>query len=130
MEHAKAEILRRRIALNQGYLRAGVAGALAIRYLRQIAEDEEALGKLPGSPCSLAADGLAVSPYLSRPARPLFAACREIGRDGGGANCPTCSIKTICDAGRLQQHQGRRFYVRPRELNRAYFTGNACPSIA
>jgi hypothetical protein len=43
-----------------------------------------------------------VSEYLQHRARPLFAACREMGRDGGGAACPTCSIKTICDAGRMR----------------------------
>jgi hypothetical protein len=42
---------------------------------------------------------------LRYPARPLFVACREAGRNGGGTACPTCSIKTICDAGRLR-HAG------------------------
>ena len=45
------ELLHRRIARNVGYLRAGVCGALAIRYLRQIAEDDEALNK-PKTPDS------------------------------------------------------------------------------
>lgn len=35
--------IRRRITRNRGYLKAGVVGALAIRYLRQIAEDTDAL---------------------------------------------------------------------------------------
>lgn len=44
------DALRCRIARNQRYLRAGVCGALAIRYLRQIAEDDEALGNVKASP--------------------------------------------------------------------------------
>ena len=35
--------IRRRITRNRSYLKAGVVGALAIRYLRQIAEDTDAL---------------------------------------------------------------------------------------
>lgn len=42
------ELLRRRIDRYRGYLRAGVAGALAIRYLRQIADDDDALNRLIG----------------------------------------------------------------------------------
>jgi hypothetical protein len=38
--------LRRRIALYRSYLRAGVVGSLAIRYLRQIADDDEALSDI------------------------------------------------------------------------------------
>ena len=47
MEH-EAETLHRRIALHRAYLRAGVIGSVAIRYLRQIAEDDEALERLRG----------------------------------------------------------------------------------
>jgi hypothetical protein len=42
----EAETLLRRIALLRSHLRAGVIGSLAIRYLRQIAEDDEALSQL------------------------------------------------------------------------------------
>lgn len=54
----KAEALRCRIMLYRSYLKAGVHGTLAIKYLRQIAEDDEALNELPGSPWHVAADGL------------------------------------------------------------------------
>ena len=37
------DAIRRRITRNRGYLKSGVVGALAIRYLRQIAEDTDAL---------------------------------------------------------------------------------------
>ena len=40
------ESLLQRIALYRSHLQAGVAGALAIRYPRQIAEDQEALSKV------------------------------------------------------------------------------------
>lgn len=50
------EALRRRIALHRSYLRAGVIGSLAIKYLRQIAEDDEALGAL-ATPSYAAARG-------------------------------------------------------------------------
>jgi hypothetical protein len=49
MEEDRAEALRRRIALYRGYLREGVEGALALEYLRQIAEDEAELNRIePG----------------------------------------------------------------------------------
>ena len=41
-----AEALRRRIASLRSQLRAGVVGSLAIQYLRQIEEDDEALNRL------------------------------------------------------------------------------------
>lgn len=43
---AKADALRRRIALYRGYLRDGVNGTLARHYLREIATAEAALAKL------------------------------------------------------------------------------------
>jgi len=100
MEH-EAETLRRRMALHRSYLRAGVVGCLAIKYLRQIAEDEDALNRLPQWP--IRPDGPAISPYLRHPTRPLFVACRDAGRDDGGNRCPKCSVKTICDQGRLNR---------------------------
>jgi hypothetical protein len=49
MEEERAELLRRRIALYRRYLRDGVEGALALEYLRQIAEDETELNQIePG----------------------------------------------------------------------------------
>ena len=60
MEH-EAEALKRRIALHRNYLRAGVIGSLAIRYLRQIAEDYETLERLRGLQCD-ASSGLAAVP--------------------------------------------------------------------
>jgi hypothetical protein len=47
----EAETLRRRIALYRSHLRAGVVGSLAIKYLRQIAEDDEALRRLRDQQC-------------------------------------------------------------------------------
>ena len=46
MEEDRAEALRRRIALYRSYLREGVEGALALEYLRQIAEDEAELKRI------------------------------------------------------------------------------------
>jgi hypothetical protein len=46
MEQDRAELLRRRIALYRRYLREGVEGALALEYLRQIAEDEAELKRI------------------------------------------------------------------------------------
>jgi hypothetical protein len=46
MEQDRAELLRRRIALYRRYLREGVEGALALEYLRQIAEDEAELNRI------------------------------------------------------------------------------------
>ena len=43
---SKSEALRRRLELYRGYLRDGVAGNLAIEYLRQIAEDTAELAKI------------------------------------------------------------------------------------
>lgn len=101
MEH-EAELLRRRIARNRGYLKAGVIGSLAIRYLRQIADDDEALSGLADTHASAPApDSRTVSPYLTQPRRSLFMACREMGRDGSGRRCPACPLKCLCDAGRL-----------------------------
>ena len=40
------DTLRRRISIYRDELRAGVVGSLAIRYLRQIAEDDDALNAL------------------------------------------------------------------------------------
>ena len=49
MEEDRAELLGRRIALYRRYLREGVEGALALEYLRQIAEDEAELNRIdPG----------------------------------------------------------------------------------
>jgi hypothetical protein len=46
MEKDRAELLRRRIALYRSYLREGVEGALALEYLRQIAEDGAELNQI------------------------------------------------------------------------------------
>lgn len=43
---SKSEALRRRIELYRGYLKAGVAGSLAIEYLRQIAQDTAELTQI------------------------------------------------------------------------------------
>jgi hypothetical protein len=43
---ARAETLYRRIELYRGYLRQGVDAALAVDYLREIAEAEAALAEL------------------------------------------------------------------------------------
>jgi hypothetical protein len=49
MEEERTGLLRRRIALYRRYLREGVEGALALEYLRQIAEDEAELSQIePG----------------------------------------------------------------------------------
>jgi hypothetical protein len=61
MEH-EAEALHRRIALHRTYLRAGVIGSLAIRYLRQIAEDHEALERLRGPQYDFSWPSLAITP--------------------------------------------------------------------
>jgi len=101
MEH-EAELLRRRIARYRGYLKAGVIGSLAIRYLRQIADDDEALSRLTEAHGSIpSSDARGVSPYLTQPRRSLFIACRQIGRDDSGRRCPACPVKCLCDAGRL-----------------------------
>jgi hypothetical protein len=92
----RTEILRRRIALRQTELRTGVAGFLAIRYLRQIAEDADALTELAEEPAAFS-----VSQYLLQPRRSLFAACRQSGRDRDGQACPLCALRDICEAGRL-----------------------------
>ena len=57
----EAEALHRRIALHRNYLRAGVIGSLAITYLRQIAEDHEALERLLGPQCCCPAASLAAA---------------------------------------------------------------------
>ena len=44
-----AEALRRRIELNLRHLHEGVEGPRLVIYLRQIAEDEDALAKLKGN---------------------------------------------------------------------------------
>ena len=49
MEEDRAEALRRRIARYRSYLREGVEGALALEYLRQIAEDEAELKRIEGA---------------------------------------------------------------------------------
>jgi len=56
------EALRRRIALHRSYLRAGVVGSLAIKYLRQIAEDDEALGALLERPSEAPWHGFGMAP--------------------------------------------------------------------
>ena len=94
--NTRTETLQRRIAMCQTQLKTGVAGFLAIRYLRQIADDVDALAELTESPAAFAG-----SPYLRRPRRSLFVACREAGRDGGGRVCPDCAVRDICEAGRL-----------------------------
>jgi hypothetical protein len=49
MEEDRAELLRRRIALYRRYLREGVEAALALEYLRHIAENEAELNRIePG----------------------------------------------------------------------------------
>jgi hypothetical protein len=40
------------------------------------------------------------SPYLSSPARTLYDACHEAGRDRNNQACPDCPVRTICDADR------------------------------
>jgi hypothetical protein len=97
----EVEILHQRIARYRAYLRSGVVGALAIRYLRQIAEDDEALSRLAAEGPVAMPGSAAVSPYLLRPKRALFAACRDAGRDAAGVRCPVCPVKRLCDAGRL-----------------------------
>jgi hypothetical protein len=46
MEDDRAELLRRRIALYRRYLGEGIEGALALDYLRQIAEAEAGLNRI------------------------------------------------------------------------------------
>lgn len=41
----RVEALRNRVALYRSYLRVGVRGDLAIQYMRQIADDLDAIGK-------------------------------------------------------------------------------------
>ena len=56
------EALRRRIALYRSYLKAGVVGSLAIKYLRQIAEDDEALSALLEGPSAAPWHGFGMAP--------------------------------------------------------------------
>jgi hypothetical protein len=42
------------------------------------------------------------SSYLLSPARTLYEACRETGRDRDGAVCPVCGVKDLCDADRAR----------------------------
>lgn len=42
------------------------------------------------------------SHYLLSPARTLYDACHEAGRDGDGAVCPVCGLRDICDADRAR----------------------------
>ena len=59
MEEDRAELLGRRIALYRRYLREGVEGALALEYLRQIAEDEAELNRIdPRDDAHAASDDL------------------------------------------------------------------------
>jgi hypothetical protein len=53
MEKDRAELLRRRIALYRSYLREGVEGALALEYLRQIAEDGAELNQIEAGEATL-----------------------------------------------------------------------------
>jgi hypothetical protein len=62
MEQDRAELLRRRIALYRRYLREGVEGALALEYLRQIAEAEAELNRIePGERCRPIIDRIAAA---------------------------------------------------------------------
>lgn len=92
----QTEALRQRIALNQTQLRTGAAGFLAIQYLRQIADDVDALTELAEHEANFD-----VSPYLLQPKRSLFVACRQAGRDRGGDACPLCAVRDICETGRV-----------------------------
>ncbi|HEV2300351.1 MAG TPA: hypothetical protein VGR91_02165 [Stellaceae bacterium] len=39
-----------------------------------------------------------ISPYLLSPARSLGEACRALGRDEGGAHCPVCRLREMCQS--------------------------------
>ena len=45
------------------------------------------------------------SAYLRLPARMLYVACREVGRDDGGKACARCLVRDICEAGRIRAIQ-------------------------
>jgi hypothetical protein len=69
MDQERAELLRRRIELYRGTLRAGIRGEVAIEYLRQIESDETELARLRQSEdTGLTSRGLAAD---ERPVRSL-----------------------------------------------------------